>query len=249
MDEQNQIEEQERVLHALIVALRKVPHGSVEWQRSLSRLLLLIQGFPEFRKYTRSGYPPHYLDALNRTWEWLSREICHFQPRANSSIRLDLVRWVNGYLYWRVRDLAKSSVCEWHSLDETLYSESSTTSSTVLERLSDQGYLSPSTPTLDGLDRYLQQCEIESVQRCVNQIENYIIQDPDSRLRKCHPRNHPNCHAQLLGQRRCLKDPPDSLAEIARELDVHYQTLISHWKLKVVPLLQEIAIELGYEAH
>jgi hypothetical protein len=246
------MDEQDEKLYQLLTCVRQYPTGSLEWRRSLGRLLLLIQKFPEFRKYTNSRCPPDYLDALNRTWEWLSREINNFQPRPNSSIRSDLVKWVNGYLYWRLRDAATSRASEWQSLDEPVYEFDSANRVTALDQLSDQGYLvgqGNSTPTLDGLERYLNQLEQQSEQQFVNRLEDYIERDPEERLRQCYPRKRPECNGQMLSQRRCLKDPPDSLAELAREFDMHYQTMVSHWKLKVVPLLQEIAIELGHQPH
>jgi hypothetical protein len=44
-----------------------------------------------------------------------------------------------------------------------------------------------------------------------------------------------------------FKNPPDKLAVIARECQINYPTLVSHWKLKGIPLLQKIAIQLGYQ--
>jgi hypothetical protein len=243
------MDEQDEKLYHLLVSVRQSPQGSLEWQRSLGRLLVLIQQLPEFNRYTRTNCPHHCLDALNRTWEWFSREVHNFQPRPNSSIRTDLVKWVNGYLYWRLKDLAQIKEREL-SLDKPIYDADAANPMSLLDLLSDEGSLKgASTPALDGLDIYLEKLEQESRQVLANKIEEYILQDPDERLRKCYPRKYPNCNAQLLGQRRCLQDQPDSLAEIAREFDVHYQTLVSHWKLKVVPLLQEVATELDCQSH
>jgi hypothetical protein len=246
------MDEQDEKLHQLLDLIRQSPSGSLEWRRSLGRLLLLIQKFPEFRKYTHSGCPPYYLDALNRTLEWLSREIHNFQPRPNSSIRSDLVKWVNGYLYWRLKDAATAGTSEWQSLDEPIYEFDAATRVTAIDQLADQRHVigqGNAIPGLSGLERYIEQLEHQSEQQVVNQLEVYIEQDPEERLRRCYPRRHPECNGQLLSQRRCLKDPPDSLAELAREFDLNYQTMVSHWKLKVVPLLQEIAIELGHQPH
>ncbi|HAG84032.1 MAG TPA: hypothetical protein DCL61_23485, partial [Cyanobacteria bacterium UBA12227] len=51
----------------------------------------------------RSSHPD-YLHALNRTYQWISQNIQNFQPRP-PSVQESLVTWINGYLYWRIRDL------------------------------------------------------------------------------------------------------------------------------------------------
>ncbi|HEY9652310.1 MAG TPA: hypothetical protein V6C95_16750, partial [Coleofasciculaceae cyanobacterium] len=75
----------------------------------------------------------------------------------------------------------------------------------------------------------------------------YIKQDPEQKLRQCHPKASPNCNCQLLSQRISLKSPPDKFSQLARELNINYQTLVQHWKRSCLPLLQTIAINLGYE--
>jgi hypothetical protein len=44
-----------------------------------------------------------------------------------------------------------------------------------------------------------------------------------------------------------LKEPPDKFKDLAKELNVKYTTLNSHWDRKCEPSLQEIARTLGYE--
>ena len=75
-------------------------------------------------------------------------------------------------------------------------------------------------------------------------IRIYVEQDPENRLTNCYPRQAPHCHCQCLGVRLLLQEPPDRLSTLAREFNINYQTLSSHWKRKCLPLLREIA--LGY---
>ncbi len=237
MDEQN-----ER-LRQLITADCEYPDESLEWRKAMHRLLVELQGLPEFRRYCRPDCSEYLLDALNRTWEWLSRNIKNFRPRT-SSIREDLVKWINGYLYWRIKDLGSSEPPNHISLDTPIGNSEEGT--TFLDLQSETGI---STPTLSGLDAYIKQIQQEELQRVGLEIESYIEQDPEEKLRKCHPRNRPDCNCQLLSQRLLIasKDRPDRLADIAREFNINHQTLISHWKKKALPLLQAIAIELGYQ--
>lgn len=243
-------EEDER-LRQLIAAACQHADGSPEWRRAMSRLLIVVQGLPEFRRYSRIDCPDYWLDALNRTWEWLSRNIKNFKPRT-SSIREDLVKWINGYLYWRIKDLAAPNFPTEHSLDETTKDSDGGESTTKLEQMSEQRQMLGrqfNTPTLTGIDAHIAQLQRQSEQHLVLKLELYIEQDPEGQLRSCYPRQHPDCNCQLLSQRLlCIfKDPPDRLADVAREFNINYQTLTYHWKQKGIPLLQKIAIELGYQ--
>ncbi|MBD2103985.1 hypothetical protein [Leptolyngbya sp. FACHB-261] len=248
------MEDQDELLRQLIAEVRRHSLGSPAWRRGMSRLLMLIQNFPEFRRYSRPDCPDYLLDALNRTWEWLSRNIQDFQPRT-TSIRADLVKWIDGYLYWRVKDLASpgswGGISSPLSLDETIKESDSVEKTTWLERLSDQGQLisTLSSHTQDGLELYIAQLQRQTEQHIATRLARYIEQDPDQKLQKSHPRKHPQCNCQLLSKRLLFifKNPPDSLADIAREFNVNYQTLVAHWKQKGLPLLREIVLELGYK--
>lgn len=248
------MDEDER-LNQLLAAVYQHPDGSREWRKAMSRLLIAMQGLPEFRKYSGLDCPDYFLDALNRTWEWFSRHIRDFKPRT-SSTRNDLVAWLNRYLYWRLKDLKSPSAptrkIKYFSLDATISNSDDVEISTWLDRLSAQGQLlgTPSSPhVLSGLEIYLEQQQRQSEQSIVANIALYIEQDPEKRLQNCYPRKHPECNCQILSQRLLFifKDPPDRLADIARECKINYQTLVAHWKLKGIPLLQSIAIELGYQ--
>jgi hypothetical protein len=249
------MDEQEERLCQLIAAACQHPDGSREWRKAMSRLLIVIQGLPEFRKYSGLDCPDYFLDALNQTWEWFSRNIRNFKPRT-SSTRTDLVKWLNGYLYWRLKDLNSpsplSGKMKYFSLDETISDSDSVEIATWLERVSEQGELlgTPSNPhVLSGLEIYLEQQQRQSEQNIVVNLALYIEQDPEKQLRNCYPRQHPECNCQILSQRLLFifKNPPDKLADIARECQINYQTLVAHWKSKGIPLLQKIAIQLGYQ--
>ncbi|MCC5632960.1 hypothetical protein LC613_36105 [Nostoc sphaeroides CHAB 2801] len=250
------MDDQDERLRQLIAAVCQHPDGSREWRKAMSRLLILIQGLPEFRKYSSMDCPDHFLDALNHSLEWLSHNIRNFQPRT-SSVRTDLVKWLKGYLCWRIKDLNSSSPPQTRrlqlSLDENI-SDADAEITSWLERVSEGGRLlgTPSNPyVLSGLEIYLEQLQQNSQQYLVASLADYIEQDPDKQLRNCYPRKHPECNCQILSQRLLFifKNPPDTLADIARECQINYQTLVSHWKLKAIPLLQEVAIQLGYQSN
>ena len=247
------MDEQDERLRQLIAAVYQHPDGSLEWRRAMSRLLIVIQGLPEFRKYSRLDCPDYFLDGLNLTWEWLSRNIRKFEP-STSSIREDLVKWINGYLYWRIKDLATPNPRRDYPLDHPIKGSDGVESTTLGERITEQGQIlgTPSNPSiLSGLEIYIEQLQKQSEQRVVLELALYIEQDPKKKLRNCYPRDHPDCNCQLLSKRLLFifKDPPDKLTDIAQEFNINYQTLVSHWKRKGLPLLQTIARELGYQPH
>lgn len=252
------MDDQDEQLRQLIAAVGQHPQGSIEQRRAINRLLLAIQRLPEFTKYLRPEYPNYFLDALNRTWEWLSRNLHNFKPDT-PSVRASLVRWINGYLYWRIKDLAetepliKKMAC--FSLDVIVeLDDDSREKITYLEKVGQQGEfigIPSSSYAISGIEIYLEQYQKQSQQNLIQELEDYIEQDPEGKLRNCYPRNYPKCNCQLLSQRLLFifKEPPDTLADIAKEFGVNYQTLLSHWKRKAIPLLREILIELGYQPY
>lgn len=224
-------------LRELIAEVCKYPLQSPEKQKALNRLLIQIQHLPGL---ARSSHPD-YLQALNRTWEWLCQNIQNFKPRS-PSLQESLVAWINGYLYWRIQDLYAPDNRVPRSFDELVRGEIA--GKTYLEQLSNQGI---GIPTQTGIDGYIEQLQREEQQRIGLEIERYIEEDPDGKLQKCHVKAFPQCNCQLLSQRLSLQVPPDKFALLARELDVNYQSLVAHWKRRCLPLLQEIALSLGYE--
>lgn len=224
----------EEHLQELIAVCQRASAG-LERRKALNRLLTQVQQLPGLIKSSH----PDYLEALNRTWEWFSKNLDDFQPRP-PSIEVALVRWINGYLYWRIQDLYRGDRYSL-SIDVLSYGDEDLN---PLDVLADTGF---NTPTLTGLDGYIQQLQQQDTQRIGCLLERAIEQDTSGKLRNCHPKAHPHCHCLYLSQRLRLKDPPDKLAEVARDLNVNYQALVAHWKRKCMPMLQEIALSLGYQ--
>lgn len=240
-------------LSGLIAAVCVQPEGSPRRQRALNRLLLALQQLPGLK---RSGHPL-YREAQNQTWEWVCRNIDKWQePSAGLSgppnsgaeevegwLAEQLTRWINGYLGYRIRDLYTRYGSQDLSLDAPIGGD--TQGDSWLDRLTQEGF---DVPTLAGLEVYVEQAQRDKTQRLGLQLEFYIEQDPTSKLQGCYPKGQPECHAQELAQRLLLTDPPEKLAAIAREFGLKEDTLRSHWKRKVLPLLQEIAKSFGYQS-
>ncbi|MBW4575778.1 MAG: hypothetical protein KME08_10890 [Aphanothece sp. CMT-3BRIN-NPC111] len=81
------------------------------------------------------------------------------------------------------------------------------------------------------------------------QLRQFIEQDPNEKLRNCHPRNQPACNAQFLAQRLLpiFQNPPASFEQIAQEINIAAEKIQRHWEKKCLPLLGKIALEQGYQ--
>lgn len=225
----------------LIENARRYPQGSPKRQRALHKLLLVVQKLPKLKKSNN----PNYLDALSLTWEWFIKNIDKFEydPNSLELVERRLTHWVNGYLGWRIRDLYTSDdKYKYDSLDEPIGDNED--NRIKGDTISNEDAL---IPTLDGLEGYIENQQKQKTERIGLDVELYIEKDPDNKLQQCHPKGNPKCNAQVLAQRMFLKEPPDKLKPIAREMDIKYQTLVSFWKRKGLPLLQEIVTELGYQ--
>ena len=219
-------------LSALIAEVRHNPANSRKWRSAMHKLLLEIQQLPGLKKSSHQDYP----EALNRTFRWVSDEIANFELR-QSSVSKSFVNWINGYLGWRIQDLYSPDKDAPISLDAPIAVDAGET--TRLELLPDF--------TLSGLEGMIENAQKETTQRIGLQLELYIEQDPEGKLKNSCPGSYPTCNCQFLSKRRLLQDPPDTFRDLANELNVKYTTLNSHWKRKCEPLLQEIALTIGYK--
>ena len=223
-------------LEQLIEAACQHPEGSHEWRKAMHRLLIELQRLPGIKQSSH----PDYLDALNQTFGWVSRNICkEFVSRG--SLQISLVNWINGYLHWRIRDLYSSKTSNSVSLDMPVKSERE---KSLVELLSQTNL---KTPTLNGLDGYIERLQKQKQQRIAMDLELYIEQDSSKKLRSCHPNAYPQCNCQLLIQRRYLQSPPNTFSNIAKELNMPPMKLTNHWYGRCKPLLQAIALDLGYQ--
>ncbi len=222
----------EQRLTTLIMQIRQQPPNSGKRRSALHRLLLEIQQFPRLAKSSHPDYPA----ALSLTFEWVSNNISQFEPYSGSVVE-SLVRWVNGNLRWRIQDLYSPDKDAALSLDAPIASDFGEI--TLLDKLPNF--------TLSGLDGLIENSQRETTQRIGLELELYIEQDPEEKLKNSYPRSSPECNCQLLSLRFVLKEPPDKVVDIARELSIPYTTVNSHWKRKCKPMLQKITEDMGYK--
>jgi hypothetical protein len=226
-------------LRQKLAAVLAAPIQSAPRAKAMSQLLRIVMHLPGIKRVAHQDY----LLALNQTWEWMSRNIDEFQS-STDSLERDLVTWINGYLYWRIRDIYHSVPNRQPtiSLDEEIFDNGET----YLDLLSESGFLALN---LNNFNEYIQLLQQQEYRKIATQIETWIQLDPERQLQSCYPRDRNHCHCQTLSYRIIVKDPPDSLTNIANDLNIPYQTLVAHWKRRCLPLLQTQAKSFGYEPH
>lgn len=228
--------ERDERLRILVEAVRQQPKRSLSWRKAMNQLLIEIQQLPGLAKSSH----PDYVEALDDTLMKLSEEIGEFEPM-KPSLEESLVNWINLKLRLRYRVRGLHSQQLPLSLDVPI---SEAGGETFASQLPDER-----ASTVWEIEAEIrQEQEQQKNVRIGVRLKQYIEQDPEKKLRLCHPRAHPHCNCQVLSQRLLLKHPPDKLVDLARDLNVKYHTLNWHWKNKGLPLLQTIAKNLGYQS-
>lgn len=235
----------EKELRQLIDKICNHPN-SAERRKAVNQLLIEVQKLPGLYKSSHL----YYLETLNDTLQWITKSICKFQQRPHLSFYESLEKWVNGYLYWRIKDLYlndKRQYSRERSIDVSINPNDSNPSKLV-DQISEKGF---EPPTITELDAYLENLRKEKIEAIWQKFERYIEEDPESLLQDCHLNKFPECNCQILAKKLLLEDPPKTLAQIYREfqnlgLDIPDQTIRAHWKNKCLPLLRKVLGDLGY---
>lgn len=209
----------DETLRELIIQVCSHPRRSWDRRRAMNRLLLEVQRLPKLSKSVH----PDYWEAFNLTWEWLDKNLHNFQPN-RSPLRDSFVSWINGFLRYRIKDLYLQRDTHVVYIADANY-----------EQLS--GYFS-------GFNSAIEQLEAEEKKNWVRAIEQYIEIDPEEKLRRCHPRNRPDCNCQIIAQKLLLQSVPEKMTALAKQLNISAQTLDSFWRRKGWLHLQAIAREI-----
>ncbi|MEG4805317.1 hypothetical protein QUB63_32100 [Microcoleus sp. ARI1-B5] len=199
---------QDERLSKLILAIYSESPDSPRRRELMDRLLRQLQRLPKLLKSSH----PYYLEAVNKTWHWLDKNLHNFSPR-RSPIQDNLITWINAHLWYRIYDLYATKTQNILSLDLDALERS---------RFYNDG--------LDGLDVEIERIERQEKQALAWKIVQYIDRDPEQKLRNCHPRNRPDCNCQFIVQKLFLQESPEKMSTIARQLNIKTQTIRSFWK-------------------
>lgn len=219
-------------LQNLITQIKQYQNPSPERQKAINRLLILIQQLPGLYSSSHQDY----LEAFNRTLEWVCKNIQNFESRPPSWER-SFVIWINGYLKWRIQDLYTPDN-RYDSLDKLISHEG--------EKLTTLGEILPAN-SLSLLEQKIAELQQTKRQRQGESVRQYIETDPEEKLRSSHPKKHPECNCQVLAIQLNFTEPPKKISDICKEINISNQTVYSHWKRRCIPLLREIANQFGEE--
>lgn len=245
----------ERLRQLIIEVLQR---GSPKQPQALNRLLSLIPRLPGIRKDRN----PEYLDALNQTLMEVERKLDKFPQQFGlnlnaataAEVRQCFVQWVNRFLKYDILDLYRRQKLPIQvSLDTPIGEQGK---GTWQDNLANEGF---NVPTIGGLESWIADKQNQKIQRKGLILELYIESDPQGILKGSYPTNNPQCSCQRLTQRfflsnsgrevtvkegnkrttLCKTEKKENWRAFAREHQVNYQTLKSHWK-KCRRLLKEI---------
>lgn len=216
-------------------------------------LALAIDQLPKIKAYLGNGWLPYYEEALPMTMRDVERNINRLpgmyrlnlettdcqNPSEAANVREHFIKWVVMILRRDCHDVKRklNNQPRVVNLGDRRGDEGLTIEDTIADDL-----------TLSGIKLILER-ERRSLAR---QMRRYIEEDPEMRLRNCHPRNNANLGCQLLSQKLLLEEPPLNPRQAARELTtpektISEQTVYDRWRNYCLPLLRTIARELGYE--
>ncbi|MEG3924010.1 hypothetical protein [Microcoleus sp. D3_18a_C4] len=208
----------DELLCQLILNICLLSRDNPQRRKLMDRLLRELQRLPKLSKSSH----PYYYEAVNKTWEWLDKNLHKFHPRS-SPIQDSIMTWINRYLKYRIHDLYAAKNPNILPLD--------------LDALERSRFYND---CLDGLEVEIERIERQEKQAVARAIVKYIYRDPEYELRNCYPRNRPDCNCQILVQRLFLQQSPEKMAVIARQLNIKTQTIYSFWKRTGLSKLQRI---------
>ena len=79
--------------------------NSPQRRKAINRFLTAINNHPELGK-SNSPYRP---DAFNRTFEYVSKNLCTKFDDRQPNVEKRFVQWFNKTFYWRLHDLENAS--------------------------------------------------------------------------------------------------------------------------------------------
>lgn len=218
--------------------------GSSEQRDAMNRLVGLIPNLPGIYMDAFPGVDP--ADAFNRALQGVSctrgnvsghnlrlfveKRDLDIENTDAELVRQLFVRWFNVILKRKLSEVDREKG-RYLSLNAPI---NASAGSATFEEI-----MLPD-PTVSGLDRLAQQELEEANKRLEEDLKRYIEEDPEGKLRGCHPRGYPHCNCQELVKRRILQEPEDTWKKIVAELNVPQGTATAHWKRKCQPLLAEI---------
>lgn len=234
-------EEDER-LYQLIENFCQQGSNKIKRSRAFAFLLAEIKKLPLKKPLE---YHPEYEDILQETWLEVYQKICtEFDPQGEN-LRNSLTLWINEKLRlkYKVIDLFSTG-------KKQKDTGKPKTGKQELNELIRQKPISLDAPASGGVDDSKPSTLEENIAAPDSDpMEQMLQQEEQERQQKlkkaigelnCPSKKYPQLTCGEIAKRHLLKQPPDTIAQIARDLKIPYQTINSHWKRNCKPLLADI---------
>ena len=192
------------------------PHGSSQRQKKLTQIIRLVNN-----KLWKEN-TVYYEDALQETWVYFCQNICEGKTaKPYDSEKASVITWLNNYLKWRLKDGYINTEKQRKQTAPVRVDENNRIINPV-----DSLPAKPNVPTI------------------LEEIEHWVLQDPDNKLRQTHLDNYPQITCQLLILKRLPPETP--WKTLAEQYEISVGTLSSFYQRKCKPLLREFSKFQGY---
>jgi hypothetical protein len=209
----------------LITQACQHPPDSLRRSRFLNQLI---------REILKSGKlwkanTPYYQEALQETWIYLNRNLCEATTakEAYNPLKSSITTWLNAYLKMRLFDCSRAPIKESDKPNRRRIGSSEGEQDE--EPINRTEYFAADPDVTFYLDELLQ----------------WIENDPNNELKSRHVRGKPKINCQVLLQRRCLYG--QSLQEVAKEFECAPSTLYQLFNNDCRELLQKFCNDQGYQ--
>ncbi len=187
------------------------PRGSLERQRQLTQLVILVQ---QSGKLWRGGNAEreHYEEALQETWLYICHNIEAYNPE-----RATVITWINSRLQWKLRHVSEKVMTERNRRVHPMQNAEGEISDPVENIAAPE----PSNPPSSILQNIRQWVQRESM-----------------KLRRVHVRDRPDINCQVLILSRL---PPEKTWEqLSQEFGgIAIQTLCNFYNRECKPRLRQ----------
>ncbi len=203
-------------LAQLVKEACEYPHGSRQRQKKLTQIIRLVNN-----KLWKEN-TAYYEDALQDTWVYFCQNICEGKTaKSYNPNKASVVTWLNNYLKWRLRDGYKKTEKQRKKTAPVRVDESN--------------------KIIDPVDSLPAQPDMPNI---LEEIEKWVLQDPEYKLRQTHLNNYPQITCQVLILKRLPPETP--WKTLAEEYQISAGTLSSFYQRKCKPMLREFSKFQGY---
>lgn len=189
----------------------KYPPGHKKRQKILTQIIRLVN-----HKLWREN-TAYYEDALQETWIYFCQNICEQNTaKQYDPNKASIITWLNNYLKWRLKD-------SYIKIEKQKKYRASVR-------------VDKNNRIIDPVDNLPAQPDTVAI---LQEIEEWVIKDPEYKLRYTSLTRHPQITCQLLIQKRLPPETP--WKNLAEEYGISAGTLSSFYQRKCKPLLREFS--------